>query len=83
MATWHVWGDYVHTLPERIGGARLREAGGHGAAVKTAQAHGFDLERRLRNGFEPWAAVFESENDDGQEFAFANYPVVRGWQRLT
>ena len=42
-----------------------------------------DLDYRLRNGFMPWAATFRSEKDDEQEFAFAAYPIVRGWQRMS
>lgn len=81
MSTWHVWGDYIHTVPERIGNAR-RVSGEEKAAEETAKARGFDFTYRLRNGFEPWAATFQSENDENQEFEFADYPIVRGWQRL-
>jgi hypothetical protein len=76
---WHVWGDYVHTRPNRIGQARL-VAGKDELARHTAAACGFDLERRTLNGFEPWAAVFESDGEPEQEFAFADYPTVRGWR---
>lgn len=82
MSTWHVWGDFIHTIPERIGEATRVTAHEH-AAKKTAEAQGFDFDRRLRNGFEPWAAAFVSESDDGLEFQFASYPIVRGWQRVT
>ena len=82
MATWHVWGDYVHTLPDRIGDATVLR-GDEKAAQKTADARGFDFQRRLHNGFEPWAAAFTSEGDDRDvEFEFASYPIVRGWQKL-
>lgn len=81
MSTWHVWGDYVHTKPERIGNAQLID-GEDDAARKTAQTQGFDFERRTHNGFEPWAAAYRSERDDGQDFEFASYPVVKGWQRI-
>jgi hypothetical protein len=80
MSTWHVWGDYVQTRPEKIGNAQL-VAGEDKAAQATAKSHGFDFDYRLRNGFMPWAATFRSENDDGQEFAFAAYPIVRGWEK--
>jgi|GEM_PF-2060529 len=79
MSTWHVWGDYVQTLPDRIGNAQ-RVNGEDAAAQRTAKARGFDFEYRLRNGFMPWAATFRSQKDDDQEFAFASYPIVRGWQ---
>lgn len=81
MSTWHVWGDYMHTLPLEIGKAK-REDCEERAARKTAEASGFDFDKRTRNGFEPWAATFVSESDDGQEFQFAAYPIVRGWQRV-
>ena len=81
MATWHVWGDYVHTVPDRIGTAEMAGLG-DAAARTSADASGFDLERRIRNGFESWAATFHSQEDDGVEFAFASYPTVRGWRRL-
>jgi hypothetical protein len=81
MSTWHVWGDYVQTRPERIGNAQL-VSGEDRAAESTAKARGFDFDYRLRNGFMPWAATFRSEKDDDQEFAFAAYPIVRGWQRM-
>ena len=80
MTTWHVWGDYVQTLPDRIGNAQL-VTGDDGVAKQTAKARGFDFDYRLRNGFMPWAATFRSETDDDQEFAFAAYRVGRGWQR--
>ena len=80
MSLWHVWGDYVHTRPECIGRARI--AHDDRGARKTADANGFDFERRLRNGFEPWAAEFTAEDDEGLEFAFASYPTVRGWKRM-
>ncbi len=81
MSTWHVWGDYTHTIPERIGNARLTNKDDD-AAKHTAQACGFDFARRTGNGFEPWAATFVSDTDDDQDFAFAAYPIVRGWKRL-
>ena len=83
MHAWHVWGDYVHTMPDRIGEAVL-ERGTDAAAKRSADAAGFEFDRRLRNGFEPWAATFSCENGDVSEveFAFASYPVVRGWRRL-
>lgn len=82
MATWHVWGDYVHTLPDRIGDASLVR-GQEKAAQKTAEARGFDFTHRLRNGFEPWAAAFSAEGEESDvEFEFASYPIVRGWLRL-
>jgi hypothetical protein len=81
MTTYHVWGDYVHTLPERIGNATLHKRDDD-AAKRTARESGFDIERRTRNGFEPWAATFVSESDHGQEDAFAADPIVRGWKRL-
>ena len=81
MATWHVWGDFIHTVPERIGTAHRQD--GDAAARATAKDAGFDLDRRERNGFEPWAAVFAGNGDDeSQEFAFAAYPIVRGWRRV-
>jgi hypothetical protein len=82
MSTWHVWGDYYHTKPERIGTAKLL-TGDDKAAQHTAEAQGFDFEKRMRNGFEPWAAAYEAEKDDGLDFAFASYPVVRGWARVS
>ena len=80
MQTWHVWGDYVHTRPERIGKARII-AGSDGAARRSAESAGFDLDRRTRNGFESWSAAYEAEKDEDQEFAFASAPTVRGWRR--
>lgn len=81
MSSWHVWGDYVHTLPDRIGNARIvaRESA---QARRTADKDGFDFERRLRNGFEPWAAEAAADDDRDVEFEFAAYPVVRGWKRI-
>lgn len=81
MARWHVWGDFRHTLPERIGDASL-ERPDDGAARRTADAQGFQFERRLQNGFEPWAALFVTEDDRDPEFDFAAYPIVRGWKRV-
>jgi hypothetical protein len=80
MQTWHVWGDYVHTRPERIGAAHL-VSGKDDAARHTAEAGGFDFEQRTRNGFEPWTATYQGDEDDGQEFAFASAPTVRGWRK--
>lgn len=80
MTAWHVWGDYVHTRPDEIAGARIVE--NDRGARKTADANGFDFARRLRNGFEPWAARFASDDDRDLEFAFASYPTIRGWKRL-
>jgi len=81
MATWHVWGDFIHTAPQRIGNAERDSA--TDAARATAENAGFDFERRTRNGFEPWAAVFSGDGDDrSQEFAFAAYPTVRGWRKV-
>lgn len=80
MHTWHVWGDYVHTRPERIGNAH-RITDRDDEAKKTAATAGFDFDRRTRNGFEPWTATFEAESDRDQDFAFASYPTVRGWRR--
>jgi hypothetical protein len=54
----------------------------HGRARKTAEAQGFDFQRRVRNGFEPWAAEFTGEDDGDLEFELASYPTVRGWKRL-
>jgi hypothetical protein len=79
MSEWYVWGDYVHTMPERIGQAVHREDAA--SAKRAAQAAGFDFERRMRNGFEPWAAVFDGPDGRDQESAFASYPTVRGWKR--
>lgn len=81
MFTWHVWGDFALTQPDRIGGASVAN-GRERDARQTADEHGFNFERRMRNGFEPWAATYESDNDDGQEFAFADCPTVRGWRKL-
>ena len=81
MQSWHVWGDYIHTRPEKIGEARM-VAGHDAAARKTAESAGFDIDRRTRNGFESWTATFEAENDDGQEFEFSQAPTVRGWRRV-
>ena len=81
MTKWYVWGDYVHTIPQRVGSATLVDCEDSGAK-RAADAHGFDFERRMRNGFEPWAATFSSESDEDQEFSFASFPTVRGWQRL-
>lgn len=79
---WHVWGDYVHTLPDTIGEASLVR-GQEKEARKTAESRGFDFTHRLRNGFEPWAAAFATDGDDSNvEFEFASYPIVRGWQKL-
>jgi hypothetical protein len=80
MQTWHVWGDFVHTRPGRIGKAQI-VTGGDEAARRAAESAGFDLERRTRNGFEPWTATFRAETDDNQDFAFASAPTVRGWCR--
>ena len=81
MSKWHVWGDYIHTRPERIGNARV-VSGESGTAGKTAESAGFDIEKRTRNGFEPWAETFVSDDDEGQEFQFAAYPIVRGWRKM-
>jgi hypothetical protein len=79
---WHVWGDYVHTVPDRIGDASLVR-GQEKAAKKTAEARGFAFTHRLRNGFEPWAAAFAADGDERDvEFEFASYPIVRGWQKM-
>jgi hypothetical protein len=80
VTVWHVWGDYVHTRPALIAGARVVE--NDRSARKTADANGFDFARRLRNGFEPWAARFVSDDDAEVEFAFAAYPTVRGWKKI-
>ncbi|HTU83607.1 MAG TPA: hypothetical protein VMF61_15870 [Candidatus Acidoferrales bacterium] len=80
MSTWHVWGDYLHTQPHRIGNYVL-EPGEERAAIATAKARGFDFDRRTRNGFEPWAAAFRSDGPD-DEFALASCPTVRGWHKL-
>jgi hypothetical protein len=81
MAAWHVWGDYIHTRPYEIGNAQLI-ANGDDVARGTARRAGFDFERRVRNGFEPWTATFDGGDGADQEFAFASYPTVRGWQRV-
>lgn len=83
MGLWYVWGDYVHTKPERIGNARQVE-GHEAAARRAAESLGFDFAERLRNGFEPWTAAFASEAaESDQDFEFASYPTVRGWKRLS
>lgn len=81
MSTWHVWGDFIHTRPEQIGEARVVD-GEDKAAERTAQTQGFDFDKRTRNGFEPWAAAYTAEKEDDQEFAFASYPIVRGFQKI-
>lgn len=82
MSTWYVWGDFVHTIPQQIGNARLQNRDDR-SARKVADEHGFDLERRIRNGFESWAATYAAERDDGEiEFSFACFPTVRGWHRV-
>lgn len=81
MRTWHVWGDYTHTRPQQIGTACI-VAGKDEPARRTAKGCGFDLERRTRNGFEPWAATFQSESGADEEFAFASFPTVRGWREV-
>lgn len=81
MSTWHVWGDYIHTRPARIGSARMI-SDGDDEARQTADAHGFQFDLRMRRGFEPWSAIFSADDDEGQEYAFAQCPVVRGWQRI-
>lgn len=80
MSTWHVWGDFIHTRPARIGSAQLARE--DGAARDKANEHGFDFDLRVRRGFEPWAAVFTCEDDVDQDAAFADCPIVRGWQRV-
>lgn len=80
MTRWYVWGDYVHTLPDRIGVAVLDERD-DASARRAADANGFEFERRLHNGFEPWAATFDADDDDAAQRDFAQYPIVRGWQR--
>jgi hypothetical protein len=83
VAIWHVWGDYIHTLPDRIGEASIVR-GEEKAARKTAESRGFAFLHRLRNGFEPWAAAFAADADERDvEFEFASYPIVRGWYRVT
>jgi hypothetical protein len=80
---WYVWGDYIHTKPERIGNARQID-GHETAARRAAESLGFDYADRLRNGFEPWTAAFELEGpEEDQDFEFASYPTVRGWKRLS
>lgn len=81
MRVWHVWGDYCNTRPDTIGRARIVHDD-RGRARKTAEAQGFDFQRRVRNGFEPWAAEFAGDDDGDIEFEFASYPTVRGWKRL-
>lgn len=81
MVTWHVWGDFIHTVPQRIGTATL-VAGDEQLARTTAEASGFDFDYRSRNGFEPWSAVFTGEDDtDEQAFAFRSENTVRGFRR--
>lgn len=80
MTRWLVWGDYVHTLPDRIGAAVLQERD-DAAARRAADANGFEFETRTRNGFEPWAAAFVSEDDDAAPRDFTQYPIVRGFER--
>ncbi len=82
MSMWHVWGDYVHTRPDLIGEARVIE-GEQKAAEQTAKRNGFDFDRRVRNGFEPWAAAYSAENAGDQEFAFASHPIVRGFRLVS
>jgi hypothetical protein len=77
---WHVWGDYCHTRPDSIGRSRVVHDD-NGRARKTAEAQGFDFQRRVRNGFEPWAAEFTGDDDGDLEFELASYPTVRGWKR--
>jgi len=81
MSTWHVWGDYVHTIPETIGEAR-RESVDSAPAKRTAVDCGFDFDGHTRNGFEPWAAVFSGGEGESQSFAFAAFGTVRGWRRV-
>ncbi len=81
MSRWLAWGDFAYTLPERIGNASVQDRN-DASARKAADAAGFAFKQRLRNGFQPWAASFTAENDDGQEDAFAAYPIVRGWRRI-
>ena len=80
MSTWHVWGDYLHTRPHRIGQYEL-VSGNERAALATAKRSGFDFDKRMRNGFEPWAETFTSDERD-DEFAFASCPTVRGWRKV-
>lgn len=83
MSRWHAWGDYVHTLDERIGDAKLARHGDD-AAGRSAREAGFDVELRTHDGFEPWVAAFESDggDDDATAFGFAASPIVRGWRRV-
>lgn len=82
MATWHVWGDYIHTMPQQIGRAQ-RVSGEDAEARRTAEASGFDFDYRLRNGFEPWAAAFQAdEGGADQSFAFTASNTVRGYRRV-
>ncbi len=82
MTIWHVWGDYVHTVPNAIGSA-TRDTTNDKSARATAKACGFDFETRMRNGFEPWAATFTGNGDPAaQEFAFSASGTVRGFKRL-
>ena len=80
MSTWHVWGDFLHTKPRRIGGYELVSDDDR-AALATAKKEGFDFDKRTRNGFEPWAATFAGDGPD-DEFAFASSPTVRGWRKV-
>lgn len=80
MVIWHVWGDYVHTVPDQIGSARrVPDRDPH--AAQTAEVNGFDMQHRRRIGYEPWAAAYEGNGDEDQSFAFAAYGTVRGWER--
>jgi hypothetical protein len=81
MFKWHVWGDFALTRPKRIGAASAIDDPDRDARA-AAQQHGFDFDRRMRNGFEPWAATYGSDTDEGQEFEFASCPIVRGWKRV-
>ena len=74
MRVWHVWGDYCHTRPDSIGPARIVHDD-RGRARKTAEANGFDFQRRLRNGFEPWAAEFAG---DEPVIAFSPHYLLDG-----
>ena len=80
MSVWHAWGDYRHTLPDRIGNAKLLRIDDPGAKAD-AQRSGFDLEQRARNGFSSWAASFNCDEDAQQERYFADSPIVRGWRK--